>query len=608
MKKNYVLFAILSLMMFKGFAQPSTAPTTPPARSAGNVLSIYGTVYTNHVGTMFDPNWGQSGFGSASTAKAGKDTLLYYPNFNYQGIDFGGSLNVSSMTSVHIDLWSANCSKMDFYLIDAPTDHEKFYTITLTPSAWNSVDIPLSTYSNLGVTLNNIIQFKLVSNTPAASDIYVDNLYFWKSSNVPTITGFTIPAHSVGDAPFTLTDPTSNSTGAFTYTSSDSTVATISGKTVTIVGGGTTTITATQAAAGSYVAGTASATLVVNFPVPTSAAPTPTKSATNVISLWGNVYTNVDGINWFPGWGQATTFTGLNIGGDTTLEYASLNYEGVQATNPIDISKATNFHLDIWTPNAGSVVINLINSALVTGGGANQVGDTVILTKLGWNSLDIPMTKFKGLDFTKVDQVMFVGVTPATGGVIYLQNIYFWATSPLSVTLSDFKATKVGSVASLTWKSLSEVSNKGYDVQRSTNGTSWASVKFVAGKGSNSTYIFVDNNTTSGVTYYRLGIMDANGKVSYSSTVSVDFAKTNVKISFYPNPVKDRIIVTIPTIQSSSASLSLVNLSGKTVKTVQLTQGFNSNVSFDMLGLSKGIYILALKDSGSTQTTKVVVQ
>ena len=218
------------------------------------------------------------------------------------------------------------------------------------------------------------------------------------------------------------------------------------------------------------------------------------------------------------------------------------------------------------------------------------------------------MTKFKGLDFTKVDQVMFVGATPATGGVIYLQNIYFWATSPLSVTLSDFKATKVGSAASLTWKSLSEVSNKGYDVQRSTNGTSWASLKFVAGKGSNSTYSVVDNYTPTGVTYYRLGITDASGKVTYSSTVSVDFTKVNVKISFYPNPVKDRMTVTIPTIQSSSASLSLVNLSGKTVKTVQLTQGSNSIISFDILGLSKGIYILSLKDGGNTQTTKVVVQ
>ena len=65
---------------------------------------------------------------------------------------------------------------------------------------------------------------------------------------------FTIANRDLGDAPFTPTYLTSNSSGAFTYTSSTPSVASVHSTTglVTIVSVGTTTITATQAAAGNY--------------------------------------------------------------------------------------------------------------------------------------------------------------------------------------------------------------------------------------------------------------------------------------------------------------------------------------------------------------------
>jgi uncharacterized protein YjbI with pentapeptide repeats len=90
----------------------------------------------------------------------------------------------------------------------------------------------------------------------------------------PTIGALSAPAKNFGDPSFNLTAPTSNSSGAFTYTSSAPGVATVtSGGTVTIVGTGSTTITATQDASGNYNGGSVSASLVVsaslsNFSVP----------------------------------------------------------------------------------------------------------------------------------------------------------------------------------------------------------------------------------------------------------------------------------------------------------------------------------------------------
>ena len=92
-----------------------------------------------------------------------------------------------------------------------------------------------------------------------------------------------------GDVPFNLTQPTSNSPGAFTYSISPAGIATISGNTVTITGVGTATITANQAAVpGQFTAGSITTTLTVTPP----AAPTPpTRNSFDVASFYSNTYT-----------------------------------------------------------------------------------------------------------------------------------------------------------------------------------------------------------------------------------------------------------------------------------------------------------------------------
>ncbi|MGY0558657.1 MULTISPECIES: autotransporter domain-containing protein [unclassified Lysobacter] len=67
----------------------------------------------------------------------------------------------------------------------------------------------------------------------------------------------------LGEPAFDLPDPDSDSTGAFSFESSNAEVATVSGSTVTIVGTGTTMLVATQAAKGNYTKGTVSLILAV---------------------------------------------------------------------------------------------------------------------------------------------------------------------------------------------------------------------------------------------------------------------------------------------------------------------------------------------------------
>ncbi len=145
------------------------APT--PTQNAADVLSIFSDAYTNVAGTNFNPDWGQS-TSVSNVSIAGDDTLLL-SGLNYQGIELNGALDVSGETMLHIDYFSSNSSDLNIYLISPGPVETPFALSVPTAGSWNSVDIPLSSFSP--VDLTDVIQFKFDGN----GDIYIDNLYFY---------------------------------------------------------------------------------------------------------------------------------------------------------------------------------------------------------------------------------------------------------------------------------------------------------------------------------------------------------------------------------------------------------------------------------------------
>ena len=57
-------------------------------------------------------------------------------------------------------------------------------------------------------------------------------------------------------------------------------------------------------------------------------APTPSKAAADVISVYSDAYTSI-ATNLNPDWGQQTQTAEVQIDGNNTLEYANLNYQGL---------------------------------------------------------------------------------------------------------------------------------------------------------------------------------------------------------------------------------------------------------------------------------------
>lgn len=89
-------------------------------------------------------------------------------------------------------------------------------------------------------------------------------LYRAEDTQAPIISNFNAINKMYFDGSYSIVAPTSNSLGAFSYISSNTDVATISGSTVTILSAGTSTITANQAADGNYASASVTATLIVS--------------------------------------------------------------------------------------------------------------------------------------------------------------------------------------------------------------------------------------------------------------------------------------------------------------------------------------------------------
>jgi len=148
--------------------------------------------------------------------------------------------------------------------------------------------------------------------------------------------------------------------------------------------------------------------------VPTTAAPTPTHSPADVLSIFSNAYTNVAGTDFNPNWGQATVVTQEPIQGNNTLKYTGLNYQGIQLGSNQNVSDYAFLHLDFWTANSSQLNVFLISP------GPIETAYALPVPTSGWVSMDIPLSAFAPVDLTNVFQFKFDG-----NGTIYLDNLYF---------------------------------------------------------------------------------------------------------------------------------------------------------------------------------------
>ncbi|MGB4959814.1 MAG: hypothetical protein WBO36_10095, partial [Saprospiraceae bacterium] len=231
-----------------------------------------------------------------------------------------------------------------------------------------------------------------------------------------------------------------------TFSSSNPAVAMVNEKgIVTVISAGTAVITAKL---GENTALGALTVKSVGAPIgPAAPAPVPTRLASNVISLYSNVYTNVPVDTWNTRWQFSTAEEFfIKVAGDDVIKYRNLNFVGIEFTSKtIDATTMTHFHLNIYTPDPTDppknfkVLLVDFGADGKFGGGDDSSSELTftspLLTTDKWITLSIPLANFTGLKSrSHLAQLVLSGDVPN----VFVDNVYFFkeAVAPTMPTVA----------------------------------------------------------------------------------------------------------------------------------------------------------------------------
>lgn len=205
----------------------------------------------------------------------------------------------------------------------------------------------------------------------------------------------------------------------------------------------------------------------------------------------------------------------------------------------------------------------------------------------------------------------------AMTGLQDLASNVFPAQSTLPVTLLNFSAAYRNGVTVLNWETENEVNFSHYEVERKTeSGADYIIVdsKQANGNAGRSAYTSSDNisSLTDGVVYYRLRMVDVDGKFKYSNVIMVRKEKKTISgISLSPNPVISTANATVRFEAASNTvvSLRVMDMAGRQVLTQQnnVTGGTNSIQVNNLNRLQPGLYIIQLVNGNELSAFKFSV-
>jgi hypothetical protein len=185
-----------------------------------------------------------------------------------------------------------------------------------------------------------------------------------------------------------------------------------------------------------------------------------------------------------------------------------------------------------------------------------------------------------------------------------VDNVQLRATpSALMITLGNVFATNKGNSNQVEWNSVTEDKGDLFEIERSSNGTTFEKIAMVPANGTPGHYIYSDKQPYAGINYYRLILLNNDGTRIISKVVSANVKESNFEIGVYPNPVINELSVRIKEATIANAKISIIDVTGKTVETKTLTTA-SETVTFDMSKYPAGLYLLNYNDGNNQKVVK----
>ena len=228
-----------------------------------------------------------------------------------------------------------------------------------------------------------------------------------------------------------------------------------------------------------------------------------------------------------------------------------------------------------------------------------------------------PSAIFSLIGATQASFVPVVSVSSTeicAGSNLNLDFIANYCSSPLPITIEYFQGNKSGNVHNLTWKINCDNSTQNIiSLERSADNHNFIDIYSITTDAVRCQlpFDYIDSRPLNGINYYRLKIIDANGKVNYSIIIALLNKNSGFDIlGILPNPVLNAGQATLNVVSAKRSKFQLVisDIAGKKLmtKTVELFGGSNQ-VQLSLGTLAAGSYMLTgYINDGTAKTIRFV--
>jgi endoglucanase len=172
----------------------------------------------------------------------------------------------------------------------------------------------------------------------------------------------------------------------------------------------------------------------------------------------------------------------------------------------------------------------------------------------------------------------------------------------LPVTILEFKATnKEDDAVLLTWKTSDAVNGNYFEVQISNDGRLFKGIAKISIDNSRpvNNYKYLDKKPFYGLNYYRLKIIDFDGRFIFSEIIRI-IIKDDKQIKIYPNPATDCLHFTG---KGNVSNVLIFSIDGKLIAKFSGPQS-----SINIQNYKKGTYIIQYQYKGKTVQAQFIKQ
>lgn len=188
--------------------------------------------------------------------------------------------------------------------------------------------------------------------------------------------------------------------------------------------------------------------------------------------------------------------------------------------------------------------------------------------------------------------------------------IWIGLTTPLPAKWGHFSGRALNNGNLLRWSTLEEVNTRHFEIERSENGSVFSRIATVESIGNyqhEKEYSFLDPSPP-GTSFYRLKLVDADNKYSYSKTLVLERKSVQVLQVLMQNPAKDMLVVTYDSKFNKRGTISILNNLGQVVLSENYNLSPGQQVFRRPLGkLPGGMYYL-ISEFGDVRDSKPFVK